>query len=103
MKIKTLLPPSYGELDVQFPRYSEASFGDEHPSHHYRRVTEANGRLMSVEITLNSCGAGIEIRENMAPPEARNVDYILGFGEYESSELEYTRALEKARSYFDKT
>ena len=102
MKVKTLLPPAYGEIEIEFPRYAEAYFGDEYTSRHYRKVTEKNGKLRSVEITFSGKSVEIEIVENLGVPEARNVDYVLGRGEYESSEKAFEEALAEAKSYFDR-
>ena len=101
MKIKTELPRTYGEIEVEFPRYAEAYFGDEHVTRHFRKVTESGGKLRSVEITFHGNSVEVEI-ENIGAPAARDVDYIFGFGEYESDAGSFEEALAKAKAFIDR-
>lgn len=99
MKVKVDGKPTQEEVDLEFPRYGEAQYGDYHTSDHYWRVTEKNGRLSRVQICINGRTIEIEVVEDEAMPSPRNAAYVLGLGEYESTEQAFNKALAKAKSH----
>lgn len=95
MKIKVSEQTSVvKQVDVTFPVYSRHDCGDYHINTYFRRL-EADGTQFTI-IHYDS-RFDVEISTRTFDHPIDNPDYILGHGEFKSSEAEFLQALKKAK------